>query len=137
MKAKVRLWLGRVLIGVVLLINAQVGLVFFLSPQAYAPSFEFSGAVGQATIQGLGVLFLMWNVPYVVALINPSKYRISLYEAIVMQAIGLIGESLIYWQLPAVHSLLGRSILRFIVFDGGGLIALVLAAWITHQTKLR
>ncbi len=48
---------------------------------------------------GMGVLFLMWNVPYAVALWHPLRHRISLYEALAMQAIGLLGESLIYLSL--------------------------------------
>jgi hypothetical protein len=78
----------------------------------------------------------MWNVPYVVAVINPVKYRISLYEAIAMQCIGLVGESLILWGIPQKHIVLRASIWRFIFFDGAGLIALVIAAWIIRKTKL-
>ena len=66
-----------------------------LAPATFAPGFELGGAAGAAAVRGMGVLFLMWNVPYAVALWHPVRYRMSLYEAITMQAIGLIGESLI------------------------------------------
>ena len=127
-----RTWAGRILIGVVLFINVQSALAFFFNPGIYAPWYELQGTVGDATIRGFGVLFLMWNIPYFFALIHPQKYRISLIEAIAMQAIGLFGESFILGTLPAEHAILRGSILRFIAFDGGGLVALILAAWITH-----
>ncbi len=128
-----RIWLTRTLIGMVLLINVQSAFVFFAYPARFAPAYELSGIPGQAVIRGFAVLFLMWNVPYFSALINPIKYRISLYEAIIMQCIGLIGESIILWSLPSEYTILRGSIIRFIVFDGAGLIALLSAAWITKS----
>jgi hypothetical protein len=130
-----RLWIGRVLIGMVLFINIQSALAFFFRPATYAPWYELEGIVGDAAIRGVGVLFLMWNIPYIVALIHPQKYHISLLEAIVMQMIGFTGESFILNALPAEHAILRVSIIRFIAFDGGGLFALVLAAWITRKGK--
>ena len=91
------------------------------------------GAVGDAAIRGFGVLFLMWNIPYIVALIHPQKYRISLIEALVMQTVGLLGESFILGTLPAENAILRGSIMRFIAFDGSGLVALILATWITRK----
>ena len=76
----------------------------------------------------------MWNVPYVVALVNPIKYRTSLFEAIVMQSIGLVGESFILGTLPSEYWILRSSILRFIIFDGAGLIALIGAARLTKTS---
>jgi len=126
-----RIWLARTLIGIVFIINVQSAVVFFANPARFAPTYELTGISGQAAIRGFAVLFIMWNVPYVVALINPIKYRISLYEAIAMQIIGLAGESLILQSLPTEHTILRDSILRFIVFDGSGLVSLISAAWIT------
>jgi hypothetical protein len=128
-----RIWIGRALIGLVLLVNAQSALVFFFNPARFAPAYELIGVPGQAAIRGMAVLFLMWNVPYVIALVNPLKYRVSLYEAIAMQSIGLIGESLIFGSLPIEHVVLRGSILRFILFDGSGLVALIAAAWATKN----
>ena len=84
-------------------------------------------------MRALGLLFLMWNVPYAFAAINPQKYRISLFEAILMQAIGLSGETLLLLGLPPSHQALRAATLRFIFFDGGGLLALILAALVPRR----
>ena len=84
-------------------------------------------------IRGLGVLFLMWNVPYAMAMLNPQKYRISLFEAIIMQTTGLVGETIIFLTLSTDHFTARSSLARFITFDGGGLASLLLAGWITRK----
>jgi hypothetical protein len=71
-----RLNLTRGLIGVVILFNLQAALVFLLWPGNYTSAFELEGVIGEAMLSGLGVLFLMWNVPYAVAMWNPIRYRI-------------------------------------------------------------
>jgi len=126
-------WIGRFLIGAVLLMNVQSALAFYLDPGRYAPAYELVGIPGESAIRGFGVLFLMWNVPYLIALIHPQKHRVSLYEAITMQTLGLLGESLIWWQLPPGYALLRKSILRFVIFDGGGLVLLIAAAKMVHN----
>jgi hypothetical protein len=128
----VRIWLGRALIGAVFIWNVQCAAAFLVVPAVYAPGFELSGAAGEAMVRGVGVLFLMWNVPYFVALLNPIRHRTSLYEALAMQAIGLAGESLILWALAGGHLVASRTIARFIAFDGVGLVLLIVAAWITR-----
>jgi hypothetical protein len=130
-----RIWLARALIGAVLIINVQSALVFFINPSRFAPAYELTGIPGQAAMRGFAVLFLMWNVPYLVALINPIKYRISLYEAIAMQCIGLAGESIILRSLPIEYNILRDSITRFIIFDGAGLVALISAAGMTKSIR--
>ena len=129
----IRLWLGRLLIGIVLLWNVQCALAFLIAPATFAPGFELSGAAGEAAVRGMGVLFLMWNVPYAVALWHPVRHRVSLYEAVAMQTIGLIGESLILLSLGGAHPVAAGSVTRFIAFDGAGVVLLVLAAWITRR----
>ena len=84
-------------------------------------------------MRGMAVLFVMWNVPYLVAFWHPRRNRISLYEALAMQTIGLIGESFILSTLGTGHALLRASILRFIAFDGAGLILLGLAWFLTKK----
>ncbi len=130
---RMRLWRARVLIGLVFGWNVQAALAFLLAPAAYSPGFELSGAPGAAMIRGLGVLFLMWNVPYAVALWHPIRHRLSLHQAVMMQAIGLVGESLILWSLGGQHPIAAASVTRFIAFDGAGLVLLVLAAWVTRR----
>lgn len=120
-------WVCRVLIAIVLFWNLQAALLFMLSPSSFVAVFELQGISGKAAVIGVGILFLMWQVPYVFALINPLRFKISLYEAIIMQGIGLVAESLLYARIPSVHAQLRSSILRFIVFDGIGLILLLLA----------
>jgi hypothetical protein len=127
-----RLWLGRVLIGLVFFWNIQCAIAFLVAPATFAPGFELSGPAGDAIVRGVGVLFLMWNVPYAVALWHPIRHRVSLYEALAMQAIGLVGESLILWSLGGGHPVAAGSVQRFIVFDGAGLALLALAAWVTR-----
>ena len=128
----IRLWLARLLIGIVFLWNVQCAIAFLLAPATFAPGFELSGAAGAAAVRGVGVLFLMWNVPYAVALWHPVRHRVSLYEAVTMQTIGLIGESLILLSLGGAHPIAAGSVTRFIAFDGAGLLLLALAAWITR-----
>ena len=76
----------------------------------------------------------MWNVPYVVALWHPVRHRFSLYEAVAMQTIGLIGESLILWSPLAGHPS-GRQRDAFIAFDGAGVLLLRLAVRITRRRR--
>ena len=127
------LWLARGLIAAVFLWNVQCAGAFLAAPATYAPGFELTGPAGEAVVRALGVLFLMWNVPYFVALLDPARRRVSLYEALAMQAIGLVGESLILWALPDAHPGAQTTVTRFIVFDGGGLILLLAAAWVTRR----
>ena len=86
-------------------------------------------------LQGMGILFVMWNVPYAVALSHPVRRRVSLVEAIAMQAIGLFGETLLLFSLPGGHPALVDSVGRFILFDGVGLGALVIALAVTLELK--
>ena len=119
------LWLARGLIAIVTAWNLQAALVFILWPERSAPGFELSGLPGAAALRGTGILFLMWNVPYLVALWHPRKYRLALGIALAMQLIGLVGESWILFTLPAGHSLMHNSITRFIAFDACGFVLLL------------
>jgi hypothetical protein len=65
---------------------------------------------------------------------NPIRHRISLYEALAMQTIGLVGESMIYAILPEIHSLVRASIMRFIGFDALGLLLLIAAAILIRKS---
>lgn len=116
-----RLWLARFLIAAVTAWNLQAAFIFFTNPGTYAPAFELTGIPGAAAVRGVAVLFAMWNVPYLVACWQPRRQRISLWQALVMQALGVIGESAILLGLPDGHALLAASLLRFIAFDVAGL----------------
>jgi hypothetical protein len=127
------IWLVRLLIGMVFFFNVQCAVAFLVSPENYSPAFELAGVSGEGLVRGLGVLFLMWNVPYAVALWHPVRHFVSLSEAVGMQAIGVVGETLIWLGLPAVHALARGAVLRFIIFDGGGLVLLGLA-WLLARS---
>jgi hypothetical protein len=133
MNEKTRVWLARAVIGLVTFFNLECALVFILWPQIYAPSFELMGLAGEEMLRGMGVLFVMWNIPYLVAFWNPVRNRTSLFEALIMQAVGFLGETLILLSLPAGHGLLNTSILRFIYFDGAGLFLLLIAVWLIRR----
>jgi hypothetical protein len=131
-----QLWAARLLVGCVTAWNLQAALAFLFAPALYAPSFELSGAAGQAAVRGIAVLFIMWNVPYLLAAWHPRRFLLSLKEAALMQAVGLLGETSILLSLESGHAVLHASILRFIIFDAGGLVLLLLALWtIASQAK--
>lgn len=122
-----RIWIARVLIAAVTIMNVQSAFQFMLRPQDYAWGFELTGVPGEAMVRGMGVLFLMWNVPYIFAAVHPVKHFISLVEAVTMQIIGFTGESFILLGLPGDHPFITSSVTRFIIFDGAGLVVLVIA----------
>ena len=126
----IRIWIARLLIGLVTAWNLQAAFVFIFAPSGFVRAYELSGIPGEAAIRGFGILFLMWNVPYFFAVKDPIRYQLALTFALLMQFIGLIGETYIYFTLPADHAMLENSILRFIVFDGAGLVLLAMAYWI-------
>jgi hypothetical protein len=132
MKPVLKLNLARLLIAAVLVMNVQCALLFLLQPGPYAAGFDMPGPLGEAMLRGMGVLFLMWNVPYAVALWHPLRMRIALYEALVMQTIGLCGETLVRSLLPADYFMTRLSLGRFILFDAFGLLALLGAVWLVH-----
>ena len=122
-----RLWLARLLIAAVIAWNLQAAISFLSNPGAYASAFELSGVPGAAALRGMAVLFVMWNVPYLVACWQPRRHRFSLWEALAMQIVGVLGETFILFSLPSGHALLVDSLQRFIAFDASGLPALGVA----------
>ncbi len=131
----IRIWITRLLIGIVTAWNLQAAFAFIFTPSGFVRAYELSGTAGEAAIRGVGVLFLMWNVPYLFAVKDPIRYQLALTFALLMQFIGLSGETYIYFTLSADHAMLGNSILRFIVFDGVGLALLAMAYWIERIPK--
>jgi hypothetical protein len=122
-----RLNLGRLFIAVVVSFNLQCAVLFLVSPASYAPAFELSGFKGEIVISSLGILFIMWNIPYLFALYHPARFRVSLIQAVLMQAVGFVGESILWLNAPIGHELMRASILRFMLFDGAGLLLLAAA----------
>ncbi len=130
-KREPRLWAARILIGVVIAWNLQAAWVFLISPGSVAPAYELAGVAGKAAVRGVAVLFVMWNIPYLVACWHPRRRRVSLLEALAMQFIGVVGESLILSRLGPGHALLAASLLRFIAFDTAGLALLAAAVMLS------
>lgn len=131
----IKLWLARLLVAIVAGWNLQCAAVFLLRPQDYAPGFELDGVPGAAAVRGMAVLFVMWNVPYLAALWQPQKYRLALILAVIMQAVGLAGESFILSTLPGEFLSLRGAIWRFIWFDAAGLPLLLAAWWLVKGMK--
>jgi hypothetical protein len=127
-----RIWLARLGIAIVFFANVQCAIAFIVRPESFSTSYELDGVVGEATLRAIGVLFLMWNVPYAVALWHPARHRLSLWEAVVMQSIGVVGESFLVVNLPAGHPVLHIALERFIWFDGLGFILLGIAVWLSY-----
>jgi len=125
--------LARLLIALVLISNLYAALGFFFSPQAFTAAYELVGAPGEAAVAGFGLLFAMWQVPYLVALINPLKQKLSLVEALAMQGLGVIGETFILLRIPPIHTVLRSGISRFIIFDLAGLALLAVSLLIINR----
>ncbi len=134
-KVSLRLWAARLLIAVVVAWNLECALVFWLNPGMFAPGFELADLPGAAAVRGFAVLFVMWNIPYLVALWHPQRHRHSLWEALAMQTGGVIGESFILLSLPAGHAILHGSLLRFISFDAAGVACLIGAVLLAHTMQ--
>jgi hypothetical protein len=130
------LMFSRLLIGLVILINLQCAVLFLVSPHNYMHGFGLNGIPGITITRGMGILFIMWNIPYIVAFLHPVKFIISLYESIVMQMIGVAGETVLYLSLPPGFQLIKTTAYRFIIFDSLGLLALLLALWVVQKRLL-
>lgn len=117
-------WMARGALALVLAWNLQAALAFILAPGTHASGFEVGGVPGRAVVRGFGILFLMWNVPYVAALVHPVRQIVPFACAVVAQFIGLAGETWMLATLPPGHDALRATGLRFIAFDAAGFILL-------------
>ncbi len=132
-----RVRLARVMLLMVLVSNLSAAIPYVVRPADYAAAFELSGVPGQVAVRGFGLLFLMWAVPFVPAILHPVRHRVALACVLAMQVIGLVGESLMLIGLPAGHDALRATGLRFIAFDGAGLILLLLAYRLSRMAASR
>jgi len=130
---KKSLWLSRAALLTVLIANMTAAIPFVIRPADYAAAFELNGAPGEAAVRGFGILFLMWAVPFVPAMLEPVRHRVAFVCVLAMQVIGLVGESLMQAALPAGHAALRATGLRFIAFDGIGLMLLLIAYYLSHD----
>jgi len=130
------LWLTRIIVGAVFLMNVSCALAFILQPDRYAPGFEVAGVPGMIYIQGMGILFLMWNTTYPLVIYHPIRFRALFVIVLIQQAIGFIGETWLWLTLPSGHLPLRAAGLRFMIFDGIGLIAMAGAYWLLRRSKV-
>lgn len=136
-KNRFSFWFARIAVFLVFVINVQCALSFLFFPELYIEAYELSGLSGEVALQGIAVAFLMWNATYPLVIIDPEKYRTLYGVVLAQQLIGLVGESAILLSIPEGHIALSASILRFIAFDGAGLILMGLAFIVLFYTKKR
>lgn len=129
------LWLTRIIVGAVFLMNVSCALAFILQPEKYSPGFEVAGVPGMIYVQGMGILFLMWNATYPLVIFHPIRYRVLFVVVLIQQAIGFTGETWLWLTLPSGHSPLRATGLRFMLFDGIGLIAMAGAYWLLRRHR--
>ena len=135
-QAKASVWAVRIAFAVVFFLNVQCAVQFILWPGAFAGSYELSGVAGEAAVRGLGIAFLMWNCTYPAVIIRPERFKALGVVVLVQQAIGLVGETLLSVSLPGGHAILQGGISRFALFDGLGLV-LMLVTFIWMMVALR
>ena len=129
------LWLARIVVGTVFLINVSCALAFILQPEKYSPGFEVTGVPGSVYVQGLGILFLMWNTTYPLVIYDPILYRAMFAVILIQQVIGVVGETWLWLTMPSGHLPLRATGLRFMLFDGIGLIAMAGAYWLLMRGR--
>ncbi len=119
--------IARILVFVVFAWNIICAVQFISTPDAYAASYQLTGVGAQAAVEGMGIVFLMWNVTYPLVILKPSKYRAMFIVVIIQQIIGLFGEVFVLSGLGSNAGVLMGSLLRFIRFDAAGLVLLIIA----------
>ena len=126
---KAAVWFARVAFAAVFVVNVMCALQFVLVPGDFAGAYELGGAgvAGEAAVRGIGIAFLMWNATYPAFIVAPMRFRVLGWVILAQQAIGLVGESLLLAGLPAGHDVLAASVVRFIAFDGAGLVLMGVA----------
>ena len=128
-----RRWLARATLIAVLLANLSAAIPYVARPATYVTAYELAGAPGEVVVRGLGILFLMWAVPFIPAILQPVRNRVAFTCVLAMQVIGLAGESLMMATLPPGHDALSATGWRFIAFDGAGLVLLSLGYLVTQR----
>jgi hypothetical protein len=115
-------------------VNLNAALSFLAQPERYAAGFELSGVAGEAVVQAFGILFLMWNATYPPVILQPRAHQALFRIVLIQQAIGVAGETWIWLGLPPGHAALWETGLRFIAFDGIGLLVMAMALVIMLKT---
>ena len=124
---KATTWFARVAFAAVFVVNVHCALSFALYPGDFASAYELNGVAGDAAVRGIGIAFLMWNATYPAFIVAPKRFTVLGWVILAQQAIGLVGESLLLFGLPSGHDVLAASVVRFIAFDGAGLVLMGIA----------
>ncbi len=114
-------WAARAAVAAVCAWNLSAAVPFALAPGRYAAGFEVSGVGGEALVRGMGILFLMWQVPFLPVIWNPRRHRVCFLVILAMQVVGLAGELWVMAGLPPGHAALHATGMRFVAFDAAGL----------------
>ena len=126
-------WLARIAVLIVFILNVMCAIQFIAEPMRYAAAYGLPATQDSAAmVAGLGVAFLMWNVTYPAVIFSPRRFRALYVVVLIQQLVGLIGESFIWWRLINAglgSGLMAAGIMRFVIFDAGGLV-IMLAAFI-------
>ena len=120
-------WNARVAVGSVFVVNMGCAYSFISQPGQFSSGFEIGGAPGRTVIQAFGILFLMWNATYPPVILRPQTELTLFGVILIQQIIGLAGETWMWFALPPGHPALAGTGLRFIFFDGAGLILMGIA----------
>lgn len=123
------LWFARIVVALICIWNLTAAIPFVLDPSAYVRAFELesSGPAGEIMVRGLGITFLMWQVPFLPVVRHPDRHRTCFLCVLCMQLLGLVGESIMLAHLPGGHAPLRATARRFILFDAAGLVLMALA----------
>lgn len=124
---KAATWFARVAFTAVFVVNLMCAVQFVVDPGTFAGAYELEGVAGEAAVRGIGIAFLMWNATYPAFIVAPGRFRVLGWVILTQQAIGLVGESLVFFGLPAGHDVLSASVARFMAFDGAGLVLMGVA----------
>jgi hypothetical protein len=134
--SRLRLWSARGLILSVFCANLTAAIPFILNPERFVPGFELSGLSGEVSVRGLGIVFLMWNATFPPVIFLPDRFRLLFSVMLVQQMIGLFGETAMWLSLPAGHAALRATGMRFMLFDGFGLAALICAFFLSRKIPM-
>lgn len=137
-QAKAAQWAVRLAYLTVFVVNVQCALGFALHPEGYVGAYQLqgAGASGIAAVQGVGIAFLMWNCTYPAVIANPRRFLPLAVVVLVQQVVGLVGETAIFFQLPAGYDVLAASVRQFIAFDAFGLVIMGLSfAWMAATRR--
>jgi hypothetical protein len=127
-------WFARAAVGVVFAMNVWCAAAYLANPDVYAPTYGLAGATGRAIVQAFGVLFLMWNATYPPVVWLPRRTTTLFVVILVQQAIGLAGETWLLLNLPPGQSAMWATGMRFAIFDGSGLVLMLVAFVVLRRT---